>query len=128
MKTKVCRVCKREKSVESFYKRTSYPDGLANECRICINVYAREYRKRKKQEQQEPEDKVRKSPPAIRLSATRPDDYCEMWEFLSSIGYDVNGNVHLQFCNKYGLTPDPIPLKIKKRLTYQDCQNRKDPN
>lgn len=126
MSTKVCRLCGKEKSIDSFYRRRAYTDGYAKECKICINIYNREYRNKRREEQKPVKKKER--PPSIRLNATRPEDYCEMWDFLASCGYDVQGNVHLQFCLKYGLTPDTKLLSIKKRLSYTDCLKLKDPN
>lgn len=49
---KVCRICKKEKTLEEFYKRKDSPDGYRNDCKECSNERnvktRREWRKRKK--------------------------------------------------------------------------------
>jgi hypothetical protein len=125
MSTKKCRLCKRIKSVDSFYKRTSYPDGRSNECKICINEYNRAYREKRKKDEV---PKKREPVSELRLNPTKPEQFCDMWDYLASAGYDVQGDIHFQFCERYGLTYNPIKVEVKNRVSYQDCLKLKDPN
>ena len=53
METKICRVCKRELPVCSFWKKTDTADGFHSICKECKAEYDKEYRKKNK-------DKVKK--------------------------------------------------------------------
>lgn len=47
MKTKECKRCKQQVSVDKFGKKSSTKDGLQNWCYDCHRIYRREYRKSK---------------------------------------------------------------------------------
>lgn len=43
MKTKICTKCKKEKSLNKFYKATAHLDGLTYYCKSCIKIKNKEY-------------------------------------------------------------------------------------
>ena len=43
MDTKKCRVCGEIKHVDQFAKNKSCKDGMRSECKMCYNIYFREY-------------------------------------------------------------------------------------
>lgn len=43
--TKICNVCKIDKSLDNFHKRKDSKDGLRNECKECTRVRINNYRK-----------------------------------------------------------------------------------
>jgi hypothetical protein len=45
---KVCRICKKEKSLASFQKRKKSKDGYSNECKCCSSEYQSNYRENNK--------------------------------------------------------------------------------
>lgn len=45
---KTCRICKIEKEINGFSKKTASPDGYFHECKICIKEYMSKYRNENK--------------------------------------------------------------------------------
>ena len=84
-----------------------------------MSVYARNYRMKRKEEPVLPV-------PNLRLSTTKKSDYCAMYEFLEKIGYDLNRNIHEQFCEKYGLIPKKKRKGSPNSYFPSDC-NEKNP-
>lgn len=42
----------------------------------------------------------------LKLNYVGKDDYIASYEFLKSIGYSLDKDIHEQFCKKYNLTPN----------------------
>ena len=123
METKVCRICNRTKSIDSFHKSKAYASGRKSECKICSQQYIKQYRVT--HGKTEPKEQRNMN---LRLTATRPEDYCDMYKFLTGIGYDVHGDVHLQFCEKYGFTYTPRASLSKNKTSVEDCSKMKNPS
>ena len=78
------------------------------------------YKEKKKVEKKEME---RFDYNALNLIGVSKDDYCQMFSFLSKIGYKVELDIHSQFIKKWGIsTYKQRPVKHKNRFTYQDCK------
>lgn len=60
---------------------------------------------------------------ALNLIGTCKDDYCQMYSFLSKIGYNPELDIHSQFCEKWGIsTYKERVIKNKNKHTYDDCK------
>lgn len=112
---KTCNWCGLYKKISSFGKVAKNADGHNKVCKICLNAY----HKRKRQEQDYPLRKLN----LPRLSNVSKKDYCFMYEFLEKIGYDLQRDIHLQFCEKYNLKPKKRPSKHESRYKPDDCSN-----
>jgi hypothetical protein len=51
----------------------------------------------------------------MRLNGVSKEDYLQMYEFLRGIGYDVDGDVHRQFLDKWNPHVKGKKMKYKKR-------------
>lgn len=101
LKTKICCACKKEKEIKSFYKNKMMPLGYESRCKVCkqnkLKCNGRgEYGKKAGRPQ------LKNTP---QLWNVRKEDWIETYEFLKSIGYDLNKNIHEQFCERYDLKP-----------------------
>ena len=111
LKTKICCACKKEKDIRCFYACQKIADGYENRCKIC----------KKERIKCNSNKKLLKSPgrPKERelpeLWNVRKGDWIETYKFLESIGYNLNENIHKQFCEKFGLLP-------RKRMKEKSIQ------
>jgi hypothetical protein len=48
-------------------------------------------------------------------------DYVESFIFLKAMGYSLDQDIHIQFCKKYGLTPNDPKKTFKNIFTVKDC-------
>jgi hypothetical protein len=48
-------------------------------------------------------------------------DYVEAFVFLRAMGYDLTQDIHIQFCKKYGLTPNDPKQTFQNIFTVKDC-------
>lgn len=110
MEVKVCRACNKTKSVDSFYKNGR--GGKVARCKQCISE-GRFIALRAKE------------PPKftahIRLSKTDKEDYVKTYELLEKMGYDLNGDIHLQFCERYDLEPRNPRQSFNFYFSAEDC-------
>ncbi len=124
---KICKQCGLEKKLTSFYKNRNNKDGLQSSCKICANHNVKYYRHLRR-ENEELQDKF--DGKTLSMIGAVKSDYCEMYSFLSKIGYNVEEDIHLQFCEKWGITT-PKQRKgrgsKKNRYSYKDCQQEKTP-
>jgi hypothetical protein len=115
-----CKSCGRIKSIESFGKSNAYKGGRRGDCKICVNTYQKEKRKLRVPESSDVMD--------LRLSATRPSDYCDTYDFLERIGYDLSKDISMQFCEKHGLRYVPRDSRSVNKTTPEDCLKMKNPS
>ena len=124
---KICKTCGLEKKLTSFFKNRNNKDGLQKSCKICVNNNVKHYRQLRK-ENEEREDRF--DGKTLSMIGSVKSDYCAMYSFLSKIGYNVEEDIHLQFCEKWGITT-PKQRKGRgskvNRYTYKDCQQEKTP-
>ena len=107
MDKKICKACNIEKPIKQFYKNNVFKDGYDSRCKICKSQNKKIYKgdgdwKKVKPYQQKWEDQ-------FNIKAAHKEDFLLMYEFITKIGYDVNQDVHQQFCDKHN-------LKYKKRV------------
>lgn len=97
LKTIVCPACQREKEVKYFYKNNQNYNGYQPRCKICQQT--------KKRINPNRPDKPMSSVRALCLSRIDKNDFIDAYDFLKKSGYDLERNIHIQFCEKYGLIP-----------------------
>jgi hypothetical protein len=110
LKTKICKICKLEKSLKSFNKNGSFRDGYQSRCKLCVkngylihkdNIIDKDY----------------EWPDSFRLRNPTKSDYTEMWKLMKNIGYDLNRSISDQFCEKYGFEVTGYNIN-KDKITY----------
>ena len=123
---KICKTCGLEKKITSYFKNRNNRDGLQSSCKICVTNKVKYYRQLKKDT--ESKDRERWDSKALNIIGASKGDYCQMYSFMSKIGYNPEMDIHLQFCEKWGIkTPKQRSVKAKNQFTYQDCQEQKTP-
>jgi len=110
LKTKVCRACNIEKDVKHFHKQNAVSDGYMARCKKC-KLDGKLIPKEKK-------EKIEFRP--LTLAAPSIQDYTEMYLTLKKMKYDLNKDIHIQFCERYGLKPN-IP-----KQTFLSHHSQKD--
>lgn len=119
---KICRFCRKEKDIESFYKKKTSPDGHQAMCKICTTVVTKEYKEKRRLEYVEP-PKQKKDPKELSLVGTCKNDYCSMYSAMGRLGYNPEMDIHTQFCEKWGLKVSKSKRKGPvNQFTYKDCQ------
>jgi hypothetical protein len=117
---KICHTCGIEKELDSFYKRSGTKDNRQTSCKICMKINNSTYKDKKKVEEQEMEGFDYN---ALNLIGVSKDDYCQMYSFLSRIGFNPELDIHSQFIKKWGIsTYKERQVKHKNRFTYDDCK------
>jgi len=108
---KICRACGFAKRLKSFQTLKSGNKGGV--CNLCKSQGKRIPR----------EPKPSRIPKNIELQFgfIRKEDYVEMYEFMEKIGYELQFDLHEQFCKKYGLTPNSPKKTFKNHYTQKDC-------
>jgi hypothetical protein len=108
--TKVCKACNVEKEIKCFSKQQGIGDGYAARCKKCKlegNLIPKEKKER-----------IEFRP--LTLAAPSIQDYILMYKLMEDIGYSLKEDIHIQFCTKYGLTPN-IP-----KQTFLHYYSQKD--
>jgi hypothetical protein len=112
--TKVCRACNKEKTLKAFNTNRKYIDDLEPRCKICKKNGVKIRVKKPKES-----DSWSRY---FKLGNPSKEDFCVVYDFFSVIGYDLSKDIHLQFCEKYDLTPRPRHPKQKNRFSVEDCK------
>ena len=97
VETKICCSCKKKKSIKSFYK--SNVKSIMNRCKICNQqgkMCINETQSRLKHKKED-------GPQLFNVSK---NDWIKTFLFLQSIGYDLEKDIHLQFCEKHNFEPN----------------------
>ena len=111
---KICKACGIEKPVTEYHKNPKMKTGRANVCKKCVALGVRITDPNKASvETQLKWEKLRED--KSRLSPAKPEDYQVLYEFLTIMGYDVNGDVHQQFLDKWNPGVKGRKMKYKKR-------------
>jgi hypothetical protein len=95
---KICKACGVEKLHKRFTKLASgNRAGVCNICRSLGNTI------KKGGSKKQPKKNI-----PLSLGFVQVKDYENAYKFLEKIGYKLNkkGDIHEQFCKKYGLTPN----------------------
>ena len=120
LKTKICKACLIERAVKNFVKSKAFPDGYESRCKICKRngtkiVFENSGKWSKKSK------KIRNSEYILPFTNPLKRDYVESYIFLREMGYSLDQDIHIQFCNKYGLTPNDPKKTFKNHFTQKDC-------
>ena len=99
--------------MDSFHSNIRMKDGRANVCKICVSEYNKQNKKEKKKETISVD---------LRTGKLHKGEYCDFWKFLAGIGYNINEDIHEQFCAKYNLPTKPKP-QYKIEWCKADCFN-----
>jgi hypothetical protein len=110
--TKECKVCKEIKPVKQFNKAYGM-DGFASRCKLCV--------KNKMLIPKELKEQPGRKELVMELYATSKQDYVDTYKFIETMGYNLNDDIHIQFCKKYGLTPRSPKKKFLNHYTQKDC-------
>jgi hypothetical protein len=111
LNTKVCNACNIEKEIKQFTRQQGIGDGYAARCKKCKLDGILMPREKKERKEIRP----------LTLAAPSIQDYKDMYKLMETIGYLLSEDLHIQFCNKYGLTPN-IPKKVfLSHYSQKDC-------
>jgi len=117
MKTKICPKCKKEKSVDYFYKDKKTSDSLSYQCKECIKRHSRERRKNNPEKVKEENKEWRKNNPkyGIEWKKKNPEYHRE---------YDQKPDVKKRKKEWYQNHKEEINKRSKK---YQKNKSANDP-
>lgn len=90
---RVCVKCFQSLPHSDYYKSRREQGGFRSHCKYCDKKYYRKNFFVKNHDTLEGYVKATKQ------------DYYETFSFLKSIGYNLEEDIHKQFCEKYNLTP-----------------------
>ena len=111
LKTKLCKACNVELDIKEFSKQQGIGDGYSARCKKCKidgNLIPKD-------------KKMKKILRPLTLSAPSLIHYINMYKLMENIGYSLKEDLHIQFCKKYGLTPN-IPKKtFLHYFSQKDC-------
>jgi len=107
---KICRACGIEKRLKSFQTLKSGNKG--NVCHLCKSLGKRILR--------EPKPSRVPKNIALQMGFVRKGDYVEMYKYLEKIGYDLTKDIHVQFCERHGFTPNSPKKTFKNHYSPSD--------
>ena len=109
---KICRSCGVEKQTKRFTKlATGNRAGVCNLCRALGNTIKDKITK-----------KVMPKNNPLQLGFVQLKDYENAYRFLENIGYSLKEDLHIQFCKKYGLTPNSPKQIFNKHYSPKDLE------
>lgn len=112
METKECKACLVKKTLDKFHKCQNCIQGTVNICKFCKSkglTIPKDYVKPEFNRKWSKRDEM-----DFRLNGVSQEDFRVMYEFLKGFGYDVEGDIHQQFLDKW----NPVskkPMKYKER-------------
>ena len=110
LETKVCKACNIEKDIKNFHRQAAVSDGYMARCKKC-KLDGILIPKEKK-------EKIEFRP--LTLAAPSKEDYIEMYLTLKKMKYDLNKDLHIQFCERYGLKPNSPKQIFKSHISQKD--------
>jgi hypothetical protein len=114
LKSQICCSCGKLKEIESFYRNQQYKSGRDAKCKIC--KFNGSFCKKKPKSHYAPKNE------ALLMRSVKKEDYCDLFTFFSALGYDLEKDIHLQFCERYDLKPKKRSNKDKSRYSPADCK------
>ena len=108
---KICRACGIQKRLKSFQTLKSGNKGGV--CNLCKSQGKRIPR--------EPKPSRIPKNVALQLGFIRKEDYIDMYKTMELMGYNLSEDLHIQFCKKYGLTPNSPKQTFNNYYTQEDC-------
>jgi hypothetical protein len=120
MEVKVCKACHIERTIKNFNKNSSFSDGYESRCKICksngTKIISKSDGKWSKKNH-----KIKRSDYILPFTNPLKRDYVQSFTFLRDMGYSLDQDIHIQFCEKYGLTPNNPKQTFKNTFTVKDC-------
>ncbi len=117
MEVRICKACHKEKSIKQFYRNNQSKDGYEGKCKQCKINRVRIYEK-----------KPRKTlyfgdwNDYFRLVNPTLQDYCLTYTFLENLGFNLEKDIHTQFCEKYNLQRTDRKKKDENKYFHFDCK------
>jgi hypothetical protein len=112
VETKVCKCCNIERHITFFWRIVG--EKRQSRCKVCFKNKVFIQPRLLPEDKIEKKSKYNKSHDEIfRLEAPNAEDYKFTYKFLESCGYDITGDIHKQFCEKYN-------LKYKKKNQFTE--------
>jgi hypothetical protein len=108
---KICRACEREKKITSFSKGANGKRGGV--CNLCKSLGMTI-----KNKNTAPKKIIKNTP--LQLGFVQAKDYENAYKFLEKAGYSLKEDLHIQFCNRYGLTPNSPKQEFNKHYSPKD--------
>lgn len=108
---KLCKACDVELDIKHFSKQQGIGDGYAARCKKCKlegNLIPKEKKER-----------IEFRP--LTLAAPSIQDYILMYKLMEDINYSLKEDIHIQFCKKYGLTPNIPKQTFLHYYSQKDC-------
>jgi len=118
MNMKECTYCQEKKDLSAFTKNNLTRDGYLNVCKSCNNIRAAKYRE--KGQGAAPTELSGWS--GLKMNGTTIKDWCGMYLFLEKIGYDLEKNIHEQFCEKNNLKQKKRRRENVIHYSVQECK------
>jgi hypothetical protein len=101
----VCKVCGKLKSIKNYYKTPNIKSGYYSTCKLCF------IKKQKSNKEErtlvEKGDYELSRIADMKLGQPNPDDYIELGQILTRLGYNITEDISKQFCAKYDLKYEP---------------------
>jgi hypothetical protein len=119
MNQKICKTCGVMKPLEQYYSCKNCNMGRAGSCKMC--VVQKKTTQKLEQGKIHPFNKeFRRSESSwYSMAGATKQDYDDMYEILSLIGYDLEKDIHQQFLDKFNVY-EKSPMKYKKRKYNTD--------
>lgn len=115
---KICCSCGENKEISLFFRNCGRNDGYEARCKQCKKTNKKCVARRgKKKEKEYIEPNIQDD--FTFLHPTK-EDWAWMYQMLQRLGYDLNENIHKQFCQKYGLQPKKDRYKKFKKINHTD--------
>ena len=116
---KTCKACLIERTIDNFDKSKDWPDGYQSRCKICKNNGTKIMFKNSGKWSKK--NKIKTNYRGLIITNTMKHDYIETFVFLREAGYNLKEDIHIQFCEKYGLTPNTPKKTFKNYYSQKDC-------
>lgn len=109
-----CNACQIEKNITSFYKCKDCKNGVIKICKSCK---LKGIKSKRRDDYIHPFNLNFRNDESsqISLANTTKEDYEQMYLVLKNMGYNINGDIHQQFIDKFNLqTDEPMNYKPRK--------------
>jgi len=119
MESKICGICLQERELIHFDKTKQNLSGYSYRCKDCRREYARKHHQILK-------ERLDNDIETWNMRAVNKNDYCQMYSFLSKIGYNLQEDIHTQFLKKWNLeSPKRRGKRQQNKYSYEDCCKKK---
>lgn len=113
-----CEACEIQKTIKDFYRNRAMKDGYELRCKVCQKNNIKRNKDRSNLSKKRPHEQKWKN--YFNIVGVTKNHYRDMFLFLESSGYSLKQDIHIQFCNKWGLTPSNPKREFKNQYTPKD--------